>query len=77
MGDLVTHLLYGREWVGVLMAIKNETTGLSSPRELALVQMQLGTEYENFFSNKVSKSNRINDTLGYVSINWLFRLEEK
>ena len=77
IGDLVTHLLYGRSWVGVLMAIKEEKSGLASPREMALVQMQPGCEHESFFSNKVSKKNRINDTMGYVAINWLFRLEER
>ena len=75
-GDLVMHLLYGRSWVGVLVDIIEENNGLASPREVALIQMQPGSEYESFFRTKVSKKYRINDTMGYVSINWLFKLEE-
>ena len=77
MGSLVTHLLYGRDWVGVLMGIEEENKGLSSPREIGLVQMQPGTKYQNFFKKNVSTSNRVNDTLGYVSINWLFILDPR
>ncbi len=75
IGDLVTHLLYGRSWVGILLEIRLQEKGLSSPREIGLVQMQPGTEYEFFFQKKVSTSNKINDTMGYVSMNWLFKLE--
>ena len=76
-GDLVTHVLYGRTWVGVLIEIKEEESGLATPREVALVQMQLGSEYEHFFKTNVSKKYRINDTMGYVSTNWLFKLKKK
>ena len=75
-GDLVMHLLYGRTWVGVLIDIVEETNGLASPREVGLVQMQPNSEYESFFRTKVSKKYRINDTMGYVSMNWLFKLEK-
>mgnify|MGYP003149173678 FL=1 len=49
----------------------------NSHTELALVKMQPGTRYENFFRDMVTKKNRINDSLGIVSINWLFKLEKR
>jgi len=76
-GDLVYHLLYGRTWVGVLLSIKEETSGLASPRELGLVRMQPGTEYETFFKKNVSLKHRICDNIGYVSMNWLFKQEKR
>ena len=76
-GDLVFHLLYGREWIGILLSLELETEGLGSPKELAKVRMQPGTKYEFFFRTKVSKKNRITDSEGYVSSNWLFKLEER
>lgn len=76
VGDLVYHLLYGREWHGIILDIKEETSGLASPREIALVAMQPNTEYEFFFKTKVSKKYKICDNMGYVSINWLVKLVE-
>ena len=76
-GDLVTHVLYGREWVGVLMEILSEENGLTAPRELGLVKMHPGTDYEFFFKTNVSKKYRVSDTIGYVSLNWLFKLEKR
>ena len=78
VGDLVTHVLYGKEWVGVIVNFKeeeNETIG--NKNEKALVQIQPGTKFEDFFRTKVSPSNRINDSLGYVTTNWLFKMSEK
>jgi|TARA_B100001094_G_scaffold327093_1_gene384504 hypothetical protein len=80
VGDLVYHLLHGKEWVGVLLEIidvyKDESKG-KNHRELGLVMMQPGTKYQNFFAKMVSKQNRVNDSLGFVSTNWLFKLEKK
>jgi len=83
VGDLVYHLLHGKEWVGVLLEIidVHNLDGDSSKhmlhRELGLVKMQPGTKHENFFAKMVSKNNRISDSLGFVSTNWLFKLEER
>tara|TARA_B100000282_G_C31718575_1_gene484794 strand:+ start:932 stop:1198 length:267 start_codon:yes stop_codon:yes gene_type:complete len=75
IGDLVTHILYGKEWVGVVIAFKVVD---DSPRgEKTLVKIQPGTKYENFFAKSVSKKDRVNDSLGYVTSNWLFKLEVK
>ena len=76
VGDLVYHLLYGREWHGILLDIKEETDGLATPREVGLVSMQPNTEYEFFFKDKVSPKYRICDTMGYISVNWLVKLVE-
>ena len=75
VGDLVTHILYGKGWVGVILAFRDENNKKTLHSEKALVQIQPGTKYEGFFTNKVSKRNRINDNLGYVSANWLFKIE--
>ena len=73
-GDLVTHLLYGKDWIGIVLSFKEEENAKSLHTERALVQIQPGTQYESFFSKNVSKKNRVSDNLGYVSTNWLFKL---
>ena len=77
VGDLVTHVLYGKEWVGVILGFKEASEVFGSKNEKALVQIQPGTKFEQFFKNKVSESNRLNDNLGYVTTNWLFKIEIK
>ena len=77
VGDLVYHMLYGREWVGVILEIKSQEKGLASPRQLALIQMQPNTRYSLFFEKNGLTKNKVNDSMGYVSSNWLFKLEEK
>ena len=78
VGDLVTHILYGNDWVGVILGFKQTDDPLQSPRsEKALVQIQPGTKFEDFFRSKASKKDRINDSLGYVTTHWLFKFEVK
>lgn len=77
IGDLVTHVLYGKEWIGVILGFKNDEDNKSLHNEKALVQIQPGTKHEGFFKQKVSKENKVNDNLGYVSSNWLFKIEIK
>lgn len=75
VGDLVTHVLYGREWIGMILAFK-DTENLQDPRsERALVQIQPGTKYEDFFKTKVSEKERVNNSLGYITSNWLYKIE--
>ena len=77
VGDLVTHVLYGAKWIGIIVDFKQEIHSPSGiRREKALVQIQPGTEFESFFKRSVA-SDRINENLGYVSIHWLFRIKEK
>ena len=75
IGDLVTHALYGVEWIGVIIAFPEEVVD-DLMKEKVLVQVQPGTKYEGFFDRKSSK-DRINSNLGYVSIHWLFKMEIK
>ena len=77
IGDLVTHVLYGPEWIGVLISIEEEEKAENMTKVKALVQIQPGTKYDGFFAKKIAKKNKINDNLGYVSLNWLFKVEKK
>lgn len=77
IGDLVTHILYGKRWIGVVIDFREEVIGTLNKRKIkALVQVQPGTEFEGFF-RRCSAADRVNDNLGYVSIHWLFKIKEK
>ena len=77
IGDLVTHVLYGRGWIGVILEFKEpDSSSEDRIRRKALVQLQPGTEYGNFFRRSLSYE-KINDSLGYVSIHWLFKVKER
>jgi hypothetical protein len=73
VGDLVYHLLYGREWVGVILEFGSAEILISN--EVTLVHMQPGTEHESFFKKSITKY-RVSDKAGYVSHHWLRLLEE-
>jgi len=75
IGDLVYHVLYGKDWVGVVLSFKNSKTTSNSKnhREMALVKIVPGTKHESFFSTRMDKKT---NSMGYISINWLFKLEE-
>lgn len=76
VGDLVTHVLYGREWIGVICSFREEVIGTQNRRKKkALVQIQPGTKFEGFFKRSVL-TDRQNDNLGFVSIHWLFKVKE-
>ena len=77
VGDLVTHVLYGKEWVGMILGFKSDEKAISARNEKALVQIQPGTKYETFFLTKVSSRDRINENLGYVTTSWLFLFEAR
>lgn len=77
IGDLVTHVLYGRGWVGIILDFKQENEESKEKRKRkALVQLQPGTEHENFFKRSL-KYEKLNDNLGYVSVHWLFKIKER
>lgn len=77
VGDLVTHVLYGEKWIGMILNFREEVLGLNDKRRVkALVQIQPGTEFEAFFKRS-SAADRVNDNLGYVSVHWLFKIKEK
>jgi len=75
VGDLVTHILYGEEWVGMILGFKDEESISGARSEKSLIQIQPGTKFEDFFKTKVARQNRLNDSLGYVTTNWLFKIE--
>ena len=77
IGDLVTHVLYGPEWIGMIVSIQEDKGVTDMTRIQALVQVQPGTKYDGFFAKRFSQKNKLNDNLGYVSINWLFKVEKK
>lgn len=76
IGDLVTHALYGKDWIGIIIDFEEDDTSRGLSRKKALVQMQPGTKYDGFF-DKRAVQNRIHKNLGYVSIHWLFKMEVK
>ena len=77
VGDLVTHVLYGKEWVGMVLGFRDEDGSFGTRSEKALVQIQPGTKFEGFFRDKVAAKDRMNENLGYVTTNWLFKMEIK
>ena len=76
VGDLVTHALYGKEWIGIIIDFANDEEAKGLSKEKALVQMQPGTKYDGFF-DKRAVYNRVHKNLGFVSIHWLFKIEVK
>lgn len=74
VGDLVTHALYGKEWIGVIIDFEEDDGAKGLSKKKALVQMQPGTKFDGFFDRR-AVYNRIHKNLGYVSIHWLFRME--
>tara|TARA_B100000287_G_scaffold333738_1_gene318907 strand:- start:337 stop:597 length:261 start_codon:yes stop_codon:yes gene_type:complete len=74
VGDLVMHILYGKEWIGVILDFKDDENVKTRHNERALVQIQPGTKYEDFFEKRTLKKNKVNGNLGYVSTNWLFKI---
>lgn len=77
IGDLVTHALYGKEWIGLILSFDVLEDSEPEPKEKALVQIQPGTKFEFFFKDALHGSAKISDNLGYVSIHWLFKLEKQ
>ncbi len=77
IGDLVTHVLYGKEWVGMILGFKDEESKLGPRSEKTLIQIQPGTKFEGFFKNRVDPRDMMNENLGYVTTNWLFKMEVK
>jgi len=76
IGDLVTHALYGKEWIGIIIEFENDEEAKGLSKKKALVQMQPGTKYDGFFDKRAAH-NRVHKNLGYVSIHWLFKIEVK
>lgn len=73
VGDLVTHLLYARDWLGLIVSLKEDPSSLGRTHcEQALVHMVPGSTYEFFFRKRFdSESTRS----GWISTRWLLKIE--
>ena len=74
VGDLVNHILYGREWIAVVLKFSRKPDALTT-KYRALVRMVPGTRYESFF-RKYTESVKETEFQGWVSSNWLIKVEE-
>ena len=72
VGELVYHLLYGKEWVGVLLEIKEDPDRVdqSPPYTIGLVNMVPNKKYDKHFKTALTRY-RISDNMGYISMKWL------
>ena len=70
-GDVVWHILYGREWLALLRELELNKTVRESR---ALVYMIPGTEYQHHF-NKFSSRLRESEKSGWIYLHWLRRAE--
>ena len=70
IGDLVYHVMYGEEWLGVVMKFDNAPDSLTG-NSRAKVHMVPGSEYEKFFQRSWS----IDDSTcqGWVASKWLIK----
>ena len=73
----MTHALYGKEWIGLILDFVDVEDLEPKSKDRALIQIQPGTKYEGFFRDKIFTKSKVTDNLGYVSINWLFKLEKQ
>ncbi len=72
--DLVYHILYGKEWVGVLLAISEDSDfNKVEPFKIGLVHMLPNSKHSDYFSKSL-KRYRIHDNMGYISMTWLRKL---
>jgi hypothetical protein len=76
IGDLVTHALYGKEWIGIIIEFENDSEAKGLSKKKALVQMQPGTKHDGLFDPR-SVHHMVHKNLGYGSIHWLFKIEVK
>tara|TARA_R100001509_G_scaffold44375_1_gene24131 strand:+ start:1777 stop:2067 length:291 start_codon:yes stop_codon:yes gene_type:complete len=74
VGDLVNHILYGREWIAVVLKISESPDTLTN-KHRAMVRMVPGTRYERFFK-KYTDVVKVSEHQGWVSCNWLIKVEE-
>ena len=77
IGDLVYHLIHGKEWVALVLnmdrVLENCINRRQLCREYVLVHMQSGSRYEYFFKSS-HPSVRVTDSSGLISCHWLRRM---
>lgn len=72
IGDLVYHLLYGREWVGIVLSLGEKRKSPNKDKKQALVRMVPGTEFSNFFDSRSSVLKE-DPNCGWVTNHWLVK----
>ena len=75
VGDLVTHILYSNDWIGMVLKMQNQYSNLTEKKkkdEVAYVHMVPGSEYEYFFLKRYSA---IAPHVGLISTRWLLKVE--
>ena len=72
-GDTVYHVLYGREWLGIVLEVEKITGNFLKNRIRALVYMVPGAEYEFYFDKAFSR--KVGVRRGWVTTNWLVKYE--
>ena len=77
IGDLVYHLLYGREWVGIVLSLSADQvrSGLDKKAKKTLVRMVPGTEFMDFFNSRPPDVKR-DPNCGWVSDHWLVKFRD-
>ena len=74
VGDLVYHLIHGKEWVAVVLnmdlVLANCLERDQLCREYVLVHMQHGSKYQDYFKLSPPAIRRTNYS-GLVSYHWL------
>ncbi len=73
--DLVNHLLYGPDWLAIVLEIGEEEER-SWHRRSIMVHMVPGTTYDNHFA-KSYISRKESNLSGWVSENWLRKIEKE
>ena len=74
-GDTVYHILYGREWVGLVLQVEKATTENALKNRIrALIYMVPGTEYELYFDKAYAKREGLRR--GWVTDTWLVKLDD-
>lgn len=71
VGDLVYHLLYGKEWIGIVMSI-GEDGKVEKDKKRVLVRMVPGTEFSGFFGSRPSVL-KVGPNSGWVTDYWLVK----
>jgi len=77
VGDLVYHLLYGREWMAMVMSVDNEQVqnGLDKKVKKTLVRIVPGTEFVDFFDSRPPVSKK-DSNCGWISNHWLVKFAD-
>ena len=75
IGDLVSHILYGPDWLALVLKLGKPTDKIVERRSI-LVHMVPGTEYDSYFA-KSYISRRETHLSGWVAENWLRKIEKE